>query len=819
MIDYDILKKFGTTQNRLRQIATADRSTEDGTQRDKLEKEIESEVIEGVHFNLRNHHIFTSADLAWDGNIITGEVLPLVMFAQGRIDHKKALQWCKDCGMGEEKLKEYFDHETKRVGAQDIIEFKDMKVSKFVEVQINMVRSYVQRRQAAQFSKYASQYPFLKYETYDRSYEAQLLSDIMSQRAEIMANQFGYRHGLKQTTLNFLLYPHTVEFAEEAWRTEKQYRKNKDEEGNWIGEEVREVITREGVPTCQPHPSRVFYDISSPLSSINSDTGCGYIGFWEIAKYDDIRGNTKFWNRDSIEYTPTFADLFANYNPYVSVYFPCQLDWPKFSNTGDVTQINDRESNVGIYSTDHGKSPLVLTQIYKKIVPKDYGIGEYPYPVWVRFVVASARTIVYAEIMPSTPAFYYGVNEKDDRLYNISFAHEVMPFQDQMTNMMSQMVLSMKQNLLKIIALNIGILGPEHIKEVRKKFLGQEWLDHPIVVEYDFDKRTQMGLGDRNIMHMEQAQMTQDIEQLMRAMIEMNVFAERIMNLSPQEQGQPAPRVSSATEIVEIANTVSTLYNFISKALDEGLAAKKRYIYEAVVSLQKGDIHLSVMNMYPDHVIENAGFTVEKFAKANGDMLAQKVTGRPDRLIYDYVFNSREGGDRTSNIKTAEVLVQLLPQVLQIPGVIDRMGTDKLYELVNAIMRNSGAGIEFKLNALEDNEMAGDQQQEEVNQQTILQALDRISNILGELAQENAEQSEEIEELKAVADSLLGGAQRRERGQRLPGGPVEDVPTQGTPATPPNLPIAEIQPGGEADPFEPRAGTAQQLPNPEQRII
>ncbi len=815
MIDYEILTKFGTTKNRLRQIATADRGTADGEVRSRLEKEIESEITEGVHFNLKNHHLYTSADLAWDGNLITGEVLPLVMFAQGRIDHRKAFSWCKESGMSESRMKDFFQHEEKDgPNGQKIVEFKDMKVSKFVEVQINMVRSYVQRRQAAQVSKYLSQYPFLKYETYDRSYEAQLHADVMSQRAEIMANQFGYRHDLKQTALNFLLYPHTVEFPEQAWKVDKQYRKVKTDEGDWTGE-VESVIVREGVPYCQPHPSRVFYDVSSPLSSVNNDTGCNHIGFWEIVKYKDIKGNTAFWNRDSVEYTPTFADLFSNYNPYIAIHFPCQMDWPKFENiNNDVTQANDRESNIGIYSTDHGDSPLVLTTVYRKIVPKDYGIGEYPYAVWVRFVVAGARTIIYAEIMPSCPAHYYGVNEKDNRLYNISFAHEVMPFQDQMTNMMSQMVLSMKQNLLKIIALNIGVLTPENVKEIRSKLLGNDWLDHPIVAEYDFEKRNQMGLNSKDIMHMEQANMTQDVETLIRAMIEMNVFAERIMNLSPQEQGQPAPRISSATEIVEIANTVSTLYNFISKALDEGLAAKKRYIYESVVALQKGDIHLSIMGTYPDHIIEEAGFQLDQSNRADGKPIQQRVAGKPERLIYDYVFNSREGGDRTSNIKTAEVLVQLLPQMLQVPGVIERMGNEKIYELLNAIMRNAGAGIEFKLSALEEEQMAGDQQQEGVDNATILEALDEISRILGQVAGENEQQREEIEQLKQVADELLGGATRRERGQRFDEGPIDTVPTQGMPPSPPSLPAAELQAGGEQDPFEPRAGTARQRPNP-----
>jgi len=814
MIDYDILKEYGTTQNRLRQIYTARGNDADVEVRTRIEKEIEDVIVEGVQFNLRNHHIYTSADLAWDGNIITGEVLPLVLFAQGKIDHQKAYKWCKESGMSEEQMEKFCEFEDKKVGTEVRREFKEIKINKFVETNINLVRSFVQRRQAAQVSKYLSQYPFLKYDTYDRSYGAQLMADVISQRSEIMTNQFGYRHQFKQTVLNFLLYPHVMEFPEQAWQVDKQLKKVKDGQGNWNGKS-ESVIVREGVPYCSPHPSRVFYDISSPLSSLNYDNGCQYVGYWEIARYRDIEKNTEFWNRDSIEYRPTFADIFSNYNPYISIYFPCSLNWPNFHGDGtDITQRNDRESNIGIYGTDHGNCPVVLTQIYRKIIPKDYNMGSYPYPVWIREVIAGSKTVIYAEIMPGCPAHYFGMNEKDNRLYNTSFAHEVMPFQDQMTNMMSQMVLSMKQNLLKVLALNIGILSPENVAEIRKKLLGNDWLDHPIVVEYDFEKRKQLGLTDRQVMAMEQSNQTQEIDMLVRAMIEMNAFAERIMNLSPQEQGQPAPRVSSATEIVEIANTVSTLYNFISKSLDEGLAAKKRYIYEAIVSLQKGDIHLAVMGTYPDHVIEEAGFSVESDNRGDGRPKQQYVTGKPERLIYDYIFNSRDGGDRVASVKTAEVLVQLLPQMLQIPGVIERMGDQKIYELLNAIMRNAGAGIEFKLSALEEEQAMQDGEQQEVDQQTILDAIDRMSRILGDISEENASLREEIEELKSVAETILGGAGRRERGQRFEGGPVEPVPTAGGVPSGPGLPVANIEPAGGQDPFEPRAGTAQQLPNP-----
>jgi hypothetical protein len=797
MIDYDILKKFGTTKNRIREVMTAAHNTKDYEIRDRLEQEFQSKVLEGILFNLRNHEVFTSADLAWDGHILNKQIIPLSLYAQGRIDMKQFRKQCNDSGITDDDLKKYCDWDEEKK------EFKDMNIAKFVETPVNMVRSYVQRRHAAQASKYLDQFPFLKYETYDRSYEAQLLADITSQRMEIMANDFGYKHQLSQTIRDFLLYPHVVEFAECAWKTEKQYRKNAEGE-------PEPFIVKEGVPFVAPHPSRVFWDISSPLASINSDTGCDYLGYWELTEYEDIKGNTAFWNREDLDYTGSFSDLYTQYNPYFDIYYPNVMEIPGENEfLTDPAAKNDRENNIGVYNTDeHHNLPMVLTCFFKKLIPKDYGFGDYPYPVWVRFILAGEKTCVYAEVMPDCPAQYYGYNEKDNRLFNISFAHEIMPWQDQISNLMTQLVLSMKQSLLKVLAINIGKMKPEAVQYIRKVMNGDMYAVKPVVLEYDDDKDSAMGVSNKTI-ELTQANQSQSISDLLRAMIEMNVFAERSLNLSPQEQGQPSPRVTSATEILEIANTINTLYNFISKAIDEGLSAKKRYLYKATVALQEGEIYLSVMGQYPDHVIEKAGFTVEADSLQDGRVKNQRVRGKADRLIYNYVFNSREGSTRTPQVKVAEVLVQLLPQVLQIPGIIEGMGIEKIYELLNAIMRNAGAGIEFKMSALDETRQAeqtvmteGEQEQAAMDEKTMMAALDQISTLLGQLAGQVQGQEDRIQELQGVADALLGGADRREEGQRFEGGPIEPVPTQGTPASIPQAPREEIATMRPEDPFE-----------------
>jgi hypothetical protein len=289
------------------------------------------------------------------------------------------------------------------------------------------------------------------------------------------------------------------------------------------------------------------------------------------------------------------------------------------------------------------------------------------------------------------------------------------------------------------------------------------------------------------------------------------------LNLSPQEQGQPSPRVTSATEILEIANTVNTLYNFISKAIDEGLSAKKRYLYNSIVSKSQGDIHLAIIGTYPDGTIEKAGFKLDSKSDTDGRVKQQFISGSPIRLVYDYVFNSREGGDRTSNVKVAEVLTNLLPQILQVPGMIEAMGTDKIYEVLNAIMRNAGAAIEFKLTPREEQGQEQQSTEQAADEETLKEGMAQMIQILGDLTaqtaentangEENTAQIAQIAKLQEVASQFLGGAtQTREAGQRFEGGPIEAIPTAGGTQTRQALPGLERAPESANEPIDPFEG-------------
>jgi hypothetical protein len=228
VIDPDILKHFGSTNDALKKLFTAQPADALHAKRKAWEKRIEGRIQEGLTFNMRNYRLWAVSDLAWDSQPITKEVVPLMQYVQGRIDFKALSTQLKD--VPQETLAKFceFDDKTKAI--------KSVNVGKFHEVWINLVRSFITRRVATLAVGRLRQYPFLKYEPMSTSYVAKLRGDVLSQRAEVMTNQYGYRRDLVQSLRAMFLYSHSVEVVAGAWDVQRQLFKKPAVEGQPEGE-------------------------------------------------------------------------------------------------------------------------------------------------------------------------------------------------------------------------------------------------------------------------------------------------------------------------------------------------------------------------------------------------------------------------------------------------------------------------------------------------------------------------------------------------------------------------------------------------------
>ena len=787
MISFKALAKYGTTNERLKEIFTTvaprqedeavigkdeyQRRHKDWLRRELLEQEIMDRLGEAILHSVKNYTLYSAADLAWDSNPINKTTIPLVLYAQGKV----SMVECAKSLQGLKNSDQYVKKDAKGL-------VTEINLPKFFEVECNLVRSFVTRRLAAQANKYNNLWPYYKYESRSTGMVGKLRADAMSQRADIMADQFGWRHHDNQVYRDMFLYGHSVDFVRQSWECEEQIfpKEASPEFTPSEGEdfEVEPRVVREGVCFVNPHPTRVFYDHAYPLSSINTDTGCTYIGYWDVCRYRDIAHNPLYWNREAISYAPPLWQIFSTFASYFTQYYdsvtpPPGAD-PQMSR--EIAADNDRKNNIGIYSGSQLDSAVFKSEYYRKLVPSDYGIGSYPHPVWMRFVVASDRTVIFAEIMPSSPAAYCGLNESESRLYNLSFAHEVMPYQDQMNNLLTSMLLLAQAELVKVFLVNKDVLTEEQRKALQAKFEGRDWASKPIVVEYSLSDTGQLGQEVKKAVELVETKVGQSFEVLLRAMAHLVSLVEKMTAMSPAEQGQPAPREISATEVNEISATTSSVYTFISDSIDFMHSAKKRIVYDSTVARQKSEVKLPVVGRYTMKTVEAAGFKAykdedEDYSDPNSKR--RTVIGTVNQLVHDYIFTTRDGAERPVNTQAANTLVQLLQGLVPVQGVLQALGKEKLYMLVNEILRMSGAGLDLNLELREgeDDTLGVDavqqlaQQFEQFTQgvQQLAEQVKTNTQGLAEQEQVNNQQQEALKLLGELAQNVKRIMQEQER--------------------------------------------------------
>lgn len=776
-IDLDVLTAFGSTKARLREVFTAikDPSTDkvpkneskdekkerlarmrkldrDIEVRNRFERIIQTRIIEGITYSLRSWKLYSAVDMAWDSSPITKMQIPLLMFAQGKIKVEKAADLLSKVPGGEECIK----REACADGSKGKVIGIDLP--KFVQTEINLIRSIISRRHAAQKNKYNQLWPYYEFEARGTSIVDKCRADVLSQRTDIMVDQYGYRHHDSQVMLDSFLYGRSLDFIQNVWDVNRQLRRKKVD---GPADDTTADVVKEGLLFHAPHISRTYFDNAHPLSSINTDTGCGWIGYWDVKRFSDIEDNPYFFNKRAVAWMNgkfwgtggiynNFIDYFTHYN--YTLLAPA-------TGEDDPSKENDRLAQVGLYSGNMRDASVFLTNHFERIVPKDFGIGEYPYPVWTRFIVANDRSIVYAEFLPSTPCAMLAINGNDSRQVCVSMAHDLMQFQDQMTNLLTHLLSLCQIELFKVLGINTDLLTPEEVKKVRERLTNENWMEEPLVIEYSRQKMmdagipptgTSQGVGPVTI---SETRVGQSIDTIFNAIIKLLTITNQMVAMSPAEQGQPAPREISATEVTAISTTTSSIYSSISGDIDEYRSAKKRIIYESLITCAKSEVVCPVKGRFTKATLVKAGF---KTSPADDDADSvdrpknRTVIGSTRMLVADYIFTSRDGDERPVNTQAANTLVQLISQILAVPVVAQSVRKSKLFEMFNEVFRLSGSGVDLGLEVGdgEDETLGAD------DMKKITQELQQMSQALQQMAGQIQNNTQEIQKLDAIEGDM-----------------------------------------------------------------
>ena len=207
MVDLKLLKKHGCTTDRLREIFTAEKGGTDHKIRERLEDEIESRIYAGGHQSAKNANLYMAVDLAWDSLPINKTTIPLLQYAQGKIDIEGVADQLDT--LDPNLSKQFVERDEEGT-------IKRVDTLRLYEVSVNLIRSYVTRRVASQSSRFSNLFPYFKYDARGTSTSEKLRADVLSQRVEMMTDQFGYRHTFEQAIREMFLYGHTVLFPLEG---------------------------------------------------------------------------------------------------------------------------------------------------------------------------------------------------------------------------------------------------------------------------------------------------------------------------------------------------------------------------------------------------------------------------------------------------------------------------------------------------------------------------------------------------------------------------------------------------------------------------
>lgn len=625
-------------------------------------------VKDGRDFGLRDYRVYAAIDEAY--NIPYKQISPTLIrkIIENRYNTPTELEAdFKAWGLDMASL-------YSTVKGEDGQEKRFLKERTFWKVFVPLVKAYLTIRQAKLFSD-RDQYPFLKYEPPIIDEERMAMGDILTQLVQRISHQYGYKAVFRQALHNALKYGVCLQFPVEAWHSEE----TADTDGDG------KHVVKEGLRYNIPHPTRLAWDMNHRLSTINTDTGCEWASYWSVCRYGDVMDNPHYWNKDKVSTMPSNYFTSSVAGNYFKEVFPCVMT-PVLRNDGNK---NDREeaSNCYYQTSDRDKG-MFRTDIFCKLTPSEWGIGEYKHPLWFRFVMANDDSVIYAEPLAYCPALYLGYDADENQSRNTGMALEILPWQDLTGNVLSQWLLSVKVNLKNVIPYDKDQVNDETMNELKATSE-----DVGVVTWLPYSSRmARAKQEDPSKMFTPISMPRNDISQFVVTLDRIFNIMERLLNMSASETGAAGAHIQTAEEIRVIATNVSTRLSFTGSFVDDYMDAWKRQLYYASRSYCDEEFQVQVMAIDDDakKSLEKIGFEFEKSGKT------MVVKGKRNKVVFETFFSVREGEDRINSPEVASVMLQTIQAVAK-TGLIEQLGPEQMVELFSRVARLSGAPRDFRL--------------------------------------------------------------------------------------------------------------------------
>ncbi len=767
----DFEKKIGITSESLRVIFEQDIEKRPQKIKDLIEL-IYGRIKDGRRQSLAQWRVYAAIDEAYNAPFhqITPTLIRKILDSDNKMSRDEVVKQFQAWGLTSDTL--FTEIENPDFGPRDTRKrVKVVNRETFHKILVPIVRSVLNARESKLFNE-RNNNPFFVYSPNRRTEEYEVIGNVITQMVETIVTGYGLKSVLRAAIHQALKYSFALMFPCEAWH----YEEDKD------GTEV--YTKKEGLRYEIPHPTRCFWDRNFRPSTLNSDTGCEWAGFWMLKPFSHVEGNPAYWNKDKITFGSHWWGGTGNsaWDVYFEQVYPCIPQHPACMVGQQGLDKNLVTANQTYTSTYRDKG-VWLAPIYMKLIPKDWDLGEWEYPIWFRFLMANDDTVIYAEPFPYTPPLFLGSDADDGTsIATASFALEALPWQDMVSNVLSQHLLAVKQNCMKIIPYDKQQVTPEKIREIEAR--GKESAN---VIWLPFDAReAKIAQLDTDKMFKPVVFAQTNTTEIIVTITQIFNIMERALGISAQEVGAIAGHIQTAEEIRTVSSNTSARVEYLGTFIDEFIDAWKRQIFEAMQAFMDPDFVVDVNGISPELAKKlKDKFEFELDERDAGFNKPLEVKGKKNRLSVDAFISTREGNTRPNNPQTAAVIMQGVMTVANNELLSSHVDPDDLLKLIDRAMTLAGAPEDAKIkpsavaSMLSDNAklMAAIQQMtkdiaDAASKQATTQAVEatgrQISPALQKLAEGVAQANEGTEQaLAGVEDVAAGVAQNTQGDQAL----------------------------------------------------
>lgn len=631
---------------------------------------------------------------------------------------------------------------------------KNFNLPVFFNVIVPLAPSYMMIRVTKQVND-RNRDPYLKYEPFRDTDEDRLRCKVITEWIRVMSKNYGYAHIGNQAILKAAMYGDQIMFPQDEWNEEVQLQYGK-------GGEIEKKTIREGIPYYFPHPSRTYWDRSFAAPSMNTDTGCKWAGNWRVQRAGDVRNNPKIWNKDRLNFPSN--DLKGAYASFFNtVYKSCVISFPQ--TCPKWSELN-REQNIedNWYNTNFDDYAIVLTDHYEQLIPSEHGLGDYDYPIWVRILMSNDIDPVYMAPLPSIAPIHFCYSPEDGRLLGTSLLLELMWVQDHVSNLMTQTLLSVKQNLANFTFVNSDIVDEEAIRKIEN--VSEAQYRGLNLFRYS-DYKHRMGQNQNKFESINLPK--HDTNQLIYVINALLGLAERVNVISAQEMGAQATHEQSAAEQRNIGNSVSNKAAYFAFQIDKGFDAWKTQLYNYSMAYGDEDVwaEISSSDLLNKERLEKLGFTVDESTSPTpgGKVL---VRAKKSALAIQSFSSARLESQRIEDGVMASAMVNLLGLALKEQIIAGSIGPEQAVKLFNQVMAKFGFPEDFRLVVAVDPQQEASKQAQDVHdamQQMMIQVQEMVHKSGEEIVTNVMESVKPVAEAATMA--LKAGAENKSKLEQL----------------------------------------------------